>query len=34
MLLVIRITLEDVSGMRHNILKTLLDEVQIILLDQ
>lgn len=34
MLLVIRITLEGVSGTRYNVLKTLLDDVQIILLDQ
>lgn len=34
MLLVIRITLEGVPGTRHNVLKTLLDDVQIILLDQ
>ena len=34
MLLVIRITLKGVSGTRYNVLKTLLDDVQIILLDQ
>lgn len=34
MLLVIRITLEDASGTRRNMLKKLLDEIRIILADE